>query len=185
MDVRSFRESADRQHLCAAELPRGAVSGPPMRGFPHRRRVLGRRGSWAALRSTSGSSSRGPYVADRSLLYYNDGVSPEIAGEKIPVGCDRTGTEDPGTRSRVELRRSGYAHIHLHHRSSVQDLRPFLARLMAGLRPSYTYVVPLGRLHRAVGPASIRNLRRLIARCERDGVTYREDRDFDALFQLQ
>ena len=51
------------------------------------------------------------------------------------------------------------------------------------LGPSYTYVVPLTDPDThwcSVDP----NLRRLIARCERDGVTYREDDDFDALFRL-
>ena len=122
----------------------------------------------------------GPYVANRTLLYYN-GIVLRLPERKFP--SDATAQELKIQQAlALELERSGYAHIHLHHRSTVQDLRPFLARRWQA-RPSYTYVVPLADCAAqwsSVDP----NLRRLIARCERDGVTYREDRDFDALFQL-
>jgi hypothetical protein len=76
----------------------------------------------------------------------------------------------------------GYAHMLLHCDASVPDLRPFLAK---GWQPSlsYTYVVPLDDLA-AQWERVDQNLRRLIKRCEKEGVTYREDDDFDALFRL-
>lgn len=122
----------------------------------------------------------GPYVANRSLLYYN-GVVLRLPERKFP--SDATAQELKVQNAlALELERSGYAHIHLHHRSTAQDLRPFLARRWQA-QPSYTYVVPLTDPDThwcSVDP----NLRRLVTRCERDGVSYREDDDFDALFRL-
>ena len=122
----------------------------------------------------------GPYVANRSLLYYN-GVVLRLPERKFPA--DATAQELKVQKAiALGLERSGYAHIHLHHRSTEQDLRPFLARRWQA-QPSYTYVVPLTDPDAhwcSVDP----NLRRLVARCERDGVSYREDDDFDALFRL-
>ena len=48
---------------------------------------------------------------------------------------------------------------------------------------SYTYVVSLTDMAEQWERVD-QNLKRLIRRCERDGVTYREDADFDALFRL-
>ena len=80
------------------------------------------------------------------------------------------------------LANMGYAHVLLHNDATLPDLRPFLA---AGWQPSlsYTYIVPLDDLA-AQWDRVDQNLRRLIRRCEREGVLYREDDDFDALFRL-
>jgi hypothetical protein len=122
----------------------------------------------------------GQYVANRLLLYYN-GVVLKLPSKKFP--SDATAQEVTVLDALAEaLGRCSYVHIQLHNRSTVLDLRPFLRR---GWQPalSYTYVVPLddpsGQWERVDS-----NLRRLILRCEREGVTYREDDDFDALFQL-
>ena len=48
---------------------------------------------------------------------------------------------------------------------------------------SYTYVVSLTDMTQQWERVD-QNLRRLIRRCEREGVSYREDADFDALFRL-
>ena len=70
----------------------------------------------------------------------------------------------------------------LHCDVSVPDLRPFLAK---GWQPSlsYTYVVPLVDLA-AQWERVDQNLRRLIRRCEKEGVTYREDERLRRLFRL-
>lgn len=122
----------------------------------------------------------GPYVTNRLLLYYN-GIVLKTPPKKYPA--DATAQELTVLEALAEdLGHRPYVHIHLHNRSTVTDLRPFLTR---GWQPglSYTYVVPLddtARQWERVDP----NLKRLIVRCERDGVEYREDDDFGALFRL-
>ena len=122
----------------------------------------------------------GTYVANRLLLYYN-GFVLKLPPKKFP--SDATAQELVVLEALAdELGRRTYVHLCLHNRSAVQDIRPFLAR---GWRPalSYTYIIPLtdpAKHWERVDP----NLRRLIGRCERDGVQYREDDDFDTLFRL-
>jgi hypothetical protein len=126
------------------------------------------------------NSRWGPYVANRLLLYYN-GIVLRLPPRKFP--SDTTSQEVSVLDALAEaLEGSGFAHVQLHNRSTVMDIRPFLAR---GWKPhlSYTYVMSLADTAaqwERVDP----NLKRLITRCERDGVTYREDDDFDALFRL-
>jgi len=122
----------------------------------------------------------GVYVANRLLLYYN-GIVLGLPPKKFP--SDRTAQALAALETlRKHLAGRGYVRLQLHNRSTLDELRPFLANgWQASL--SYTYVVPLTRLAEQwemVDP----NLRRLIQRCERDGVTYREDDDFAALFRL-
>jgi len=122
----------------------------------------------------------GVYVANRLLLYYN-GIVLELPPKKF--ASDRTAQALSVLEAlRSNLAGHGYVRLRLHNRSTLQDLRPFLANgWHASL--SYTYVVSLTKLADQwdlIDP----NLRRLIQRCERDGVTYREDDDFDALFRL-
>ena len=122
----------------------------------------------------------GVFVANRLLLYYN-GLVLKLPTRKYH--SDQVAQELQvleALAQALEARR--YAHVLLHNRSTVRDLRPFTARgWKASL--SYTYVLSLD------DPTAQReridqNLRRIITRCERDGVTYREDDDFDALFRL-
>jgi hypothetical protein len=122
----------------------------------------------------------GVYVANRPLLYYN-GIVLELPAKKF--ASDRTAQVLSVLEAlRINLAGRGYVRLQLHNRSTLQDLRPFLANgWHASL--SYTYIVPLKKLPDQwdlIDP----NLRRLIQRCERDGVTFREDDDFDALFRL-
>jgi hypothetical protein len=122
----------------------------------------------------------GPYVANRLLLYYN-GVVLKLPEKKYP--SDATAQELAVLEAlALDLGRRPYVHIQLHNRATVQDIRPFLA---AGWQPrlSYTYTIALadtGRQWQRIDP----NLKRLIVRCEREGVEYREDDDFGALFRL-
>ncbi len=122
----------------------------------------------------------GTAVGNRLLLYYN-GVVLHLPPKRAP--SDATAQELLVLQALVDdLACRSYAHLQLHNRSTVADVRPFLA---AGWQAhlSYTYVLQLGDLQaqwERVDP----NLRRLITRCERNGVSYREDDDFDALFRL-
>ena len=122
----------------------------------------------------------GAVVANRTLLYYN-GIVLDLPAKKFH--SDQTAlTQSVLAALERGLSAGDYAHISLHNLASLTDLRPFLAR---GWEPSlsYTYVVPLTDLAGQWERVD-QNLKRLIRRCERDGVSYREDADFDALFRL-
>lgn len=75
-----------------------------------------------------------------------------------------------------------YDSVILKSRASITDVRGFLAEGWQAT-PAYSYVVPLADLkqqwQRVEG-----NLRRLIKRCEGEGVTFTEDDDFEAFFHL-
>lgn len=125
-------------------------------------------------------SYAGTYVANRLLLHYN-GIVLRLPPKKSPA--DQTAqTLTALTALEHHLASTSYARLHLHNRSTVSDLRPFLTR---GWRVdlSYTYVVSLCNLSDQWQRVDS-NFQRLIRRCEREAVTYREDTDFDALFRL-
>jgi hypothetical protein len=122
----------------------------------------------------------GAVVANRTLLYYN-GIVLDLPAKKFH--SDQTAlTQSVLAALERGLTARGYAHISLHNAASLTDLRPFLLR---GWMPSvsYTYVVSFTDLAGQWERVD-QNLKRLIRRCERDGVSYREDADFDALFRL-
>jgi GNAT acetyltransferase-like protein len=126
------------------------------------------------------SSRYGPYVAPRRLLHYNGLV------------LRRYGTRYPSEQTARHLKvmsavaaaisERGYAWTTLNCQSSLLDVRPFVAAGWSAA-PQYTYVMDTRDL---VGLWSRieRNLRRLIRRCEREGVTARGDEDFDAFHRL-
>lgn len=119
-------------------------------------------------------------VGNRTLLYYN-GIVLDLPPKKFHSDASAQMVSVLAALERA-LVAGGYAHVLLHNEASLTDLRPFLAQ---GWTPSlsYTYVVPLHELP-VQWERVDQNLRRLVRRCERDGVTYREDADFDALFRL-
>jgi len=122
----------------------------------------------------------GTVVTNRTLLYYN-GVALDLPPKKFH--SDQT-AQMQSVLAALEhsVTQRGYAHVTLHNHGSLTDMRPFLAKgWQASL--SYTYVVSLTDLAQQWERVD-QNLRRLIRRCEREGVTYREDADFDALFRL-
>jgi hypothetical protein len=80
------------------------------------------------------------------------------------------------------LEHRGYAQVTLNCWSSITDLRPFLSTGWSA-SPLYTYVVPIGHLEQLWGRME-QNLRRLIRRCENDGMTVREDDDFETFYRL-
>lgn len=122
----------------------------------------------------------GPVATNRTLLYYN-GLVLDLPPRKSHA--DQT-SQMQAVLAAIERFVAGLGHalVLIHNDASVPDLRPFLAR---GWQPglSYTYVVPLDDLA-AQWDRVDQNLRRLVRRCEREGVTYREDTDFDGLFRL-
>jgi CelD/BcsL family acetyltransferase involved in cellulose biosynthesis len=126
------------------------------------------------------ASRAGRVAGNRTLLYYN-GVVLGLPPKKFH--SDRTAQLQSvlGALER-QVASMGYAHVLLHCDPSVTDVRPFLAQ---GWTPgvSYTYVVPLDDL-RAQWERIDQNLRRLVKRCEKDGVAYREDADIGSLFRL-
>jgi hypothetical protein len=76
----------------------------------------------------------------------------------------------------------GYARLTLASRSSLADARIFLDAGWCVL-PRYTYVVEITDLGSLWGRVE-QNLRRLVKRCERDGICFHDDGDFDAFFAL-
>jgi hypothetical protein len=122
----------------------------------------------------------GHYVANRLLLHYN-GIVLRLPAKKSLADQTALTLAVLGALEH-DLASRSYARLHLHNRSTLSDLRPFLTDAWQ-VALSYTYVVPLGNLSEQwerVDP----NFKRLIRRCEREGVAYREDTDFGALYQL-
>lgn len=122
----------------------------------------------------------GPAATNRTLLYYNGPVL-DLPPKKFH--SDRVAQQVAVLAAlEAHVARLGYASVRLHCDGSLRDLRPFLDQGWdAGL--SYTYVVPIADLAaqwERVDP----NLQRLIRRCTREGVTYREDDDVGALYRL-
>jgi hypothetical protein len=125
-------------------------------------------------------SALGPYVLPRPLLYYN-GVVLQRYGTKYPSEQTARHLKVMGGLASALLRR-GYRRISLRCRASVVDVRPFLA---AGWTASlgYTYLVPIGDIE-ATKSRVEQNLRRLVRRCEREGMTLTDDDDFESFFRL-
>jgi len=126
------------------------------------------------------ASRFGSYVAPRPLLYYN-GILLRHYETRYP--SERTGRHLK-TLEALETALAGRGHSHLTLASpcSLTDVRPFAA---AGwdVQPRYSYVVDIGDLA-ALWSRMEQNLRRLVKRCEREGMTFHEDGDFDAFFRL-
>jgi hypothetical protein len=122
----------------------------------------------------------GNIVANRTLLYYN-GIVLDLPARKFH--SDAT-AQLQSVLAVLEqcVADAGYAHVTLHNHGSLTDVRPFIARGWQSSL-SYTYVVSLTDMTQQWERVD-QNLRRLIRRCEREGVSYREDTDFDALFRL-
>jgi len=125
-------------------------------------------------------SRYGPYVLPRRLLYYN-GLVLRRYQTKYP--SEQT-ARHLKTMSAIEqaLSRRGYSALALHCRGSMVDARPFIAAGWS-VTPQYTYIVPVGD-RELLWSRIEQNLRRLIKRCERDGMTVGEGEDFDDFFRL-
>ena len=122
----------------------------------------------------------GVEIAPRLLLYYN-GIVLRPSESKYPSQRTARQLEVLGALEPA-LRQLGCARLRLKCRSPFRDARVFQASGWT-VQPSYSYVVPLsdlGRLRERVE----QNLRRLIDRCARQGITLTEDDDFPSFFRL-
>jgi hypothetical protein len=125
-------------------------------------------------------SAFGAYVAPRLLLYYN-GLVLRRYDTKYP--SERTARHVKVVAALEEaLSGAGLGGVMLRSRSTVTDIRPFLARGWTTL-PSYSYVVRLADL-KAQWNLVEQNLRRLIERCTSQGVTAAADDDFESFYRL-
>ena len=127
------------------------------------------------------SASRyGPYVSPRPLLYYNGALLRRYA-TRYPSEQTSRHLKILGALESAVGRR-GYARFTMASPSSLTDARFFLAAGWSVV-PRYTYVVKIGDLgslwHRIE-----QNLRRLVKRCEREGMSCHNGGDFDAFFRL-
>jgi hypothetical protein len=122
----------------------------------------------------------GPTVVPRLLLYYNGLVLKQHETRYPSLRSSRevevlTALED-------SLSAAGYARLALKCRAPIADVRPFQLRGWSA-HPAYTYVVSLDDLA-AQWQCVEQNLRRLVKRCENEGLRLVEDDDFDAFYRM-
>jgi hypothetical protein len=126
------------------------------------------------------STRWGTHVLPRLLLQYNGIV---LRAEKTRYPSERTSRHLEALAALAEaIAARRYAHVLLRNRSTLRDVRALLAR---GWRasPAYTYVVPLSDLPEQWKRVE-QNLRRLVERCTREGVSFSDDDDFDSFFRM-
>jgi len=116
----------------------------------------------------------------RLLLYYNGLVLKQQETRYPSVRSSRE--VEVLTALGDSLSAAGYARLVLKSRAPIADVRPFQLRGWSA-HPAYTYVVPLKDLA-AQWQCVEQNLRRLVTRCEREGLRLVEDDDFDAFFRM-
>ena len=126
------------------------------------------------------TSRWGPYVSGRLLLYYN-GFVLKAHASKYP--SEQT-ARDIETISALaeELGQQNYGRFEVKNRGALTDVR---AVLQQGWRawPSYSYVVKIDDLESAWSRVE-QNLRRLVGRCETEGIGFTDDEDFDSFYRL-
>ncbi len=122
----------------------------------------------------------GKLVSNRLLLYYN-GIVLKAQNSSYP--SQRT-SKDIEIMSALESELSScdYSRIVLHNRSPLNDIRPFLSKGWEAW-PSYTYVVPVSD-YDATWARVEQNQKRLVKRCESNGVVLSEDDDFDSFYRM-
>jgi hypothetical protein len=126
------------------------------------------------------SSRWGTVVSPRMLLYYN-GLVARPCGSQYPSVLTRRQLDIQRVLE-AALRRRGYARLCLKACSPLRDVRVFQ---QCGWKvwPTYTYVVPLTDIH-TLWKRMEQNLRRLVTRCESQGLTVSDDDDFGSFFRL-
>lgn len=126
------------------------------------------------------SNIAGIYVAPRLLLYYNGLV---ITGPRSKYPSQQTSLYLKIVAALDDwLAEQDYAFVSLKSRGDLTDVRPFAARGWSA-EPAYTYEVPLDDPEAALGRVE-GNYRRLIRRCEGEGIRLVSDDDFDTFFRL-
>lgn len=126
------------------------------------------------------NSRWGTILSPRLLLQYNGFV---LADHESKYPSHRT-SSDLRAMDQIAgfIEQAGYARTLIKCRWPNEDARIFLARDWRA-EPSYTYLVPLGDLEAQWGKVD-KNLRRLIKRCESNGMLLTEDDDFDSFFRM-
>ena len=123
----------------------------------------------------------GSRAGPRLLLYYHGAILASYEGAYPSQHTSRDLEIQSALVAQVES--LGYDRVILKSRSTVSDVRAYLARGWTA-SPSYTYLVPLTDL-RAQWQRVDGNLRRLIKRCtETDRLGFTDDDDFAAFFRL-
>jgi hypothetical protein len=125
-------------------------------------------------------SRLGIEVSPRLLLHYN-GLVLRPYETKYPSVRTARHLETLAALKEALLAR-GYASLRLKSRHPLADVRVFTEAGWTA-RPSYTYVVPIDDMERLRGRIE-QNLRRLVDRCEREGVAFTEDEDFESFHCL-
>lgn len=125
-------------------------------------------------------SPAGTYVAPRLLLYYNGLV---LAAPRSTYPSQSTSLYLKIVAALDDwLAEQDYAHVTLKSRGDITDVRPFEARHWS-IGTAYSYEVSCVDLETAFGRMES-NYRRLVNRCERDGIALVSDDDFDTFFRL-
>ncbi len=125
-------------------------------------------------------NAAGVFVAPRLLLYYN---GPVFAAPRSRYPSEHTSLHLKLVDALDDwLAQQGYAHVCLKSRGDLTDVRPFQARGWS-TAPAYSYEVPFTDPEADFGRVE-GNFRRLIRRCDRDGITLVSDEDFDTFFSL-
>jgi hypothetical protein len=122
----------------------------------------------------------GTVAANRLLLYYH---SPVIREYATTYPSERTSRQLAIMQSLVTyFKDQPLAHLLLHVRHPISDVRPFL---QAGwsVRPNFSYIVSIADLNAAWGKIE-QNLRRLVDRADANGIVMTEDDDFDSFYRL-
>jgi len=125
-------------------------------------------------------SRYGTHVSPRVLLSYN-GIVLRRYDTRYP---SQQTARHIKIMSRIAdgLSHRGFGQVTLNCRSSITDLRPFLSAGWSA-SPFYTYIVPVADLE-LLWTRIEQNLRRLIKRCEKDGMTVSDDDDFEAFYRM-
>jgi hypothetical protein len=126
------------------------------------------------------ASRWGQYVSGRLLLYYN-GFVLKSHPSKYP--SEQTARDNETISALAEeLRQQKYGRFEVKNRGALTDVR---AVLQQGWKawPSYSYVVKIDDLETAWSRVE-QNLRRLVGRCESEGICFTDDDDFDSFFRL-
>jgi len=125
-------------------------------------------------------SKAGPVASNRLLLYYH---GPVIRDYATHYASERTSRQLAVLGALEEhLRGLKCAHLLIHARHPIRDVRPFIAHGWS-VSPSYSYEVDISDLKEAWGRIE-QNLRRLIDRAAKNGLVHTDDDDFDSLFRM-
>lgn len=126
------------------------------------------------------SGKYGDMVHIRPLLYYNGLVIDNFESKYPSITDSRQAEVMHALLDRLESDK--YASAEISSTYPLEDFRSFWARGWQ-VWPRYTYIVPIADLHKQ-WDAVEQNLRRLISRCERDGMQLELSEDVNAFYDM-